>query len=61
MLAALASGHGFSRSQLTTDVRSVLGFGRTGAALDEAIAVAINAVLATGKVDAGSVRIRLRR
>jgi hypothetical protein len=29
--AVLATGHGFSRPQLTTEVRAVLGFSRTGA------------------------------
>lgn len=52
---------GFSRSHLTTEVRSVLGFSRTGAALDETIAGAINALLATGKLGEGSVGIRLQR
>jgi hypothetical protein len=57
----LAGGHGFARGQLTTEVRSVLGFSRTGAALDEAIGAAIDALLASGALGEGSAGLRLRR
>jgi very-short-patch-repair endonuclease len=60
LLAVLAGGHGFSRPQLTTEVRSVLGFGRTGAALDEAINGAVDRLLAAGKVGEASTGVRLR-
>ena len=61
VLAVLGTGHGFSRAQLTTEVRAVLGFNRTGAALDEAIGAAIDALLSEGKVGEASTGIRLRR
>jgi hypothetical protein len=59
--AVLAGGHGFARGQLTTEVRSVLGFARTGAALDEAIGAAVDAMLAAGELGEGSAGLRLRR
>jgi hypothetical protein len=58
--AILGSGHGFSRGQLTTEVRSVLGFGRTGAALDEAIGGVIDALVADGTLGESSSGLRLR-
>jgi len=58
--AVLAGGHGFSRSQLTTEVRSVLGFARTGAVLDEAIGTAVDAMLASGELGEASAGLRLR-
>jgi hypothetical protein len=61
VLMVLASGHAFSRPQLTTEVRSVLGFSRTGASLEESIAGAIDALLAQGKIGEASTGIRLRR
>lgn len=57
----LAGGHGFSRAQLTTEVRAVLGFSRTGAALDEAIGAAIGRLLADGVLGEASTGVRLRR
>ena len=56
----LAGGHAFSRAQLTTEVRAMLGYARTGAALDEAIGAALDALLAAGVVGEGSVGVRLR-
>ena len=58
--AVLADGHGFDRGQLTSEVRSVLGFARTGAALDEAIGAAIDALLASEILGEASVGLRLR-
>ena len=58
--AVLAGGHGFSRPQLTTEVRAVLGFARTGALLDEAITAAIDALVAAGELGESSVGLRLR-
>jgi hypothetical protein len=57
----LAQGHAFTRSQLTAEVRSVLGYSRTGAALDEAISTAISTLLAEGRVGEASTGIRQRR
>jgi hypothetical protein len=59
--AVLAGGHGFARGPLTTEVRAVLGFSRTGAALDEAIGAAIDALLASGALGEGSAGLRLRQ
>jgi very-short-patch-repair endonuclease len=57
----LASGHAFSRAQLTTEVRALLGYARTGAALDEAIGAALDGLLAGGVVGEGSAGVRLRQ
>ncbi|GLC25155.1 DUF3320 domain-containing protein [Roseisolibacter agri] len=59
--AVLSGGHAFSRAQLTTEVRALLGYARTGAALDEAIGGALDGLLATGVVGEGSAGVRLRR
>ena len=61
VLAVLASGHGFSRAQLINEVRAMLGFSRTGAALDEAIGAAIDGLMAEGRLGEASTGIRLRR
>src|SRR6266446_3397800 len=59
ILDVLAKGHAFSRHQLVNEVRSVFGFSRTGAILDEAINREIDAMLHNGKVGEGSTGIRL--
>jgi very-short-patch-repair endonuclease len=56
----LMSGHTLSRHLLVNEVRSVFGFNRTGAILDEAINREIDAMLVDGKVGEGSIGIRLR-
>ncbi|HEV2149975.1 MAG TPA: DUF3320 domain-containing protein, partial [Longimicrobiaceae bacterium] len=61
VLAVLAGGHSFTREQLTTEVRSVLGYGRTGAALDEAVSAAVTALLREGRLGEASTGVRLRR
>lgn len=58
--AVLQGGHGFSRAQLTNEVRAVLGFSRTGAVLDEAIGAVIDRMLAAGRLGEASTGIRLR-
>lgn len=60
VVAVLAGGHGFTKPQLTAEVRAVLGFGRTGAALEEAIGAAIARLLASGKLGEASTGVRLR-
>jgi very-short-patch-repair endonuclease len=60
VMMVLESGHGFMRPALVTEVRSVLGFGRTSAALDEAIGAVIDAMLAEGTLGEGSTGVRLR-
>ncbi len=59
IFAVLGTGFGFSRSQLIQEVRSVLGFSRTGALLDEAIGAVIDLLLEGGKLGEGSSGIRL--
>lgn len=60
LLAVLADGHAFSRVQLTNEVRTVFGFSRTGAILDEAIGSAITLLLQEGKLGEASTGLRLR-
>jgi very-short-patch-repair endonuclease len=60
VMLVLASGRGFARPALVTEVRSVLGFSRTGAALDEAIGVVLDGMLADGILGEGSTGVRLR-
>ncbi len=60
ILMVLASGHGFARPALVAEVRSVLGFARTSAALDEAIGSMLDAMLAEGALGEGSTGVRLR-
>lgn len=61
VLQVLSGGHGFSRSQLVTEVRSVFGYSRAGAALEEVIDDAIDSLLASRKVGEGGLGIQLRR
>ena len=58
--AVLAGGHAFSRPQLTSEVRALLGYGRTGAALDEAIGAAIGRLVAAGRLGEAATGVRLR-
>jgi very-short-patch-repair endonuclease len=60
VLAVLARGHAFSRGQLATEVRSLLGFSRTGALLDEAISSALAELLRAGRIGEASTGIRMR-
>ena len=61
ILMVLEGGHAFPRAQLTNEVRAVLGFARTGAALDEAIGGAIDHLLREGTIGEGSGGIRMRK
>jgi very-short-patch-repair endonuclease len=61
ILAILSTGHSFSETQLTSEVRSVLGFSRTGPVLDEAITAAILRLINEGTLGEGSTGIGLRR
>jgi very-short-patch-repair endonuclease/KaiC/GvpD/RAD55 family RecA-like ATPase len=60
ILAILSTGRGFTRTQLTVEVRSLLGFSRTGSNLDASIGAVIDGLLAQGKVGESSTGIRLR-
>ena len=59
-LAVLRTGYGFSREELKTEVRSLLGFSRTGHLLEAEIERAIEGLLAEGVVGEASSGIRLR-
>ncbi|HEY4565080.1 MAG TPA: DUF3320 domain-containing protein, partial [Thermoanaerobaculia bacterium] len=50
ILAVLGTGFGFSRPQLIQEVRSVLGFNRTGPLLEEAIGAVIDDLTREGKL-----------
>jgi len=60
VVMVLERGGGFLRPALVTEVRSVLGFARTGASLDEAIGSVLDAMLADGVLGEGSTGVRLR-
>lgn len=59
-LAVLHTGHSISREALKTEVRSLLGFSRTGHLLDAQIERAIETLLAEGAAGESSLGIRLR-
>jgi very-short-patch-repair endonuclease len=58
--AVLDQGHAFPRPDLIAEVRAVLGFNRTGALLERAIAGVLDGMIARGVVGEGSVGLRLR-
>jgi len=60
IVMVLETGRGFARPALVAEVRSVLGFARTSAALDEAIGLALDSMLADGVLGEGSTGVRLR-
>lgn len=60
ILLVLSKGHGFSRSQLLTEARAVLGFGKSNAELQGGVESAIKELLTEGVVGEGSTGIKLR-
>ena len=58
--AILARGHGFALDQLVTELRLVLGYPRTTAALDEAIRTVVAQMLEDGRLREGTTGIKLR-
>ncbi|MDP9350425.1 MAG: hypothetical protein M3P51_02625, partial [Chloroflexota bacterium] len=60
ILAVLAQGHAFAREQLVGEVRSVLGYSRTGSQLEQAIGAEISSLLREGRLGEASTGIRLR-
>jgi len=60
VLAVLAGGHRLPRPVLTAEVRSVLGYSRTGAIIEEAVSDAISRLLASGYLGEGSTGLALR-
>lgn len=61
VLMVLRAGDGLERKSLTSAVRLLLGFSRTGMTLDVAINATIDALLAEETVGEGSTGIKLRR
>lgn len=61
LLMVLAKGHGFNRSQLVTEVRAVLGFGKTNEELERAVETVVKELLTRGQIGEGSTGIRLRK
>lgn len=60
VLAVLASGHAFTREDLTIEVRSALGFGRSSAAIEQATQEAVQRLLSEGRVGEGARGVRIR-
>ncbi len=61
ILQVLRAGQsGFTRSELVNEARAVFGFNRTGAALQQVINEAVDALLAKGSIGEGSLGIALR-
>lgn len=60
VLAVLSNDIAFTREQLTNEVRSIFGFSRTGAILDEVIGAVITALLQERVLGEASAGIRIR-
>ena len=60
VLSVLASGHRLPRAVLTAEVRSVLGYSRTGAIIEDAVSDAISRLLASGRLGEGSTGLAVR-
>ena len=56
----LGGGRALARPALVNEVRSVLGFARTGASLDEAIGAVLDVMVTEGALGEGSTGVRLR-
>jgi hypothetical protein len=61
VLAVLEGGHAFPVERLKAELRSVLGFARTGAELVSFITAAVDGLLADGVVGQGSMGIRRKQ
>jgi len=60
VMAVLDGNRAFARPALVNEVRSLLGFARTGPSLEEAISTTVAAMLADGVLGEGSTGIRRR-
>ena len=60
ILSVLAVRHCMPRPVLTAEVRSVLGYSRTGAIIEDAVSDAISRLLASGSIGEGSTGLTLR-
>ncbi len=58
--AVLQDGHGFTRAQLLAETRALLGYQRTGAAIEQALGAVVDALLAAGRLGEAASGIRLR-
>ena len=60
VMAVLDGNRAFARPALVNEVRSLLGFARTGPSLEEAISTTVAAMLADGVLGEGSTGVRRR-
>ena len=60
ILSVLAGGHRLPRAVLTAEVRSVLGYSRTGAIIEDAVSDAISRLLASGRLGEGGTGLAVR-
>jgi len=61
ILTVLGTGQGFSREQLSNEVRALLGFGRATEPLHQAVEAQVSALLAAGQLGEGSTGLTLRQ
>jgi very-short-patch-repair endonuclease len=60
IMLVLAAGHSLPRPTLTAEVRSVLGYSRTGAIIEDAVSDAISRLLTAGRLGEGSTGLAAR-
>jgi very-short-patch-repair endonuclease len=60
ILRVLEKGHGFTRPQLLTEIRSIFGFGKINTDMELAVERSISDLLSIGRLGEGSTGIRLR-
>jgi very-short-patch-repair endonuclease len=61
ILLILSGGRGFSRAELSNEVRALLGFGRATEALHQAVEAQVSQLLAEGRLGEGSTGLTLRQ
>ena len=61
ILTVVGTGQGFSRADLSNEVRALLGFGRATEPLHQAVEAQVSALLAEGKLGEGSSGLTLRQ
>jgi very-short-patch-repair endonuclease len=61
ILTVLGTGQGFSRADLSNEVRALLGFGRATEPLHQAVEAQVSALLAEGRLGEGSAGLTLRQ
>lgn len=60
ILSVLSQGHGFTRGQLLTEVRALLGFGTANDAFQERFMAAVSKLLERGSIGEGSSGLTIR-